>query len=75
MRLAEFSSKKYKRIFGYDPYYLSYKKFVKNIYQKKEAAGVGIITKQNATKDAPIGSEYANVKKLGLDKKPKKKKK
>ena len=27
---------------------------------------VGIITKQNATKDAPIGSEYANVKKLGL---------
>ena len=29
-------------------------------------AGVGRITKQNATKDAPIGSEYANVKKLGL---------
>ena len=29
-------------------------------------AGVGIITKQNATKDAPIGSEYSNVKKLGL---------
>ena len=28
--------------------------------------GVGIITKQNATKDAPIGSEYSNVKKLGL---------
>jgi len=27
---------------------------------------VGIITKQNATKDAPIGSEFANVKKLGL---------
>ncbi len=26
----------------------------------------GIITKQNATKDAPIGSEYSNVKKLGL---------
>jgi hypothetical protein len=54
---------------------LAYKKFVKHIYPKKEAAGVGIITKQNATKDAPIGSEYANVKKLGLDKKPKKKKK
>lgn len=29
-------------------------------------AGVGRITKQNATKDAPIGSEFANVKKLGL---------
>ena len=29
-------------------------------------AGVGKITKQNATKDAPIGSEFANVKKLGL---------
>ena len=75
MRLAEFSSKKYKRKFGYDPDSLSYKKFVKHIYPKKEAAGVGIITKQNATKDAPIGSEYANLKKLGLDKKPKKKKK
>jgi|TARA_A100001011_G_C13918915_1_gene678260 hypothetical protein len=75
MRLAEFSPKKYKRKFGYDPDSLAYKKFVKHIYPKKEAAGVGIITKQNATKDAPIGSEYANVKKLGLDKKPKKKKK
>src|SRR5210317_1281337 len=29
-------------------------------------SGVGKITKQNATKDAPIGSEYSNVKKLGL---------
>lgn len=28
--------------------------------------GVGIITSQNATKDAPQGSEYSNVKKLGL---------
>ena len=37
--------------------------------QKDESineAGVGRITKQNATKDAPIGSEFANVKKLGL---------
>ena len=74
MSLAEFSPKKYKRKFGYDPESLSYKKFVKNIYPKKEAAGVGIITKQNATKDAPVCSEYANVKKLGLNKKPKKKK-
>ena len=28
--------------------------------------GVGKITKQNATKDSPVGSEYSNVKKLGL---------
>ena len=35
--------------------------------------GVGIVTKQNATKDVPVGGEYMNVKKLGLDKKPKKK--
>ena len=33
---------------------------------KLEEYGVGKITKQNATKDAPIGSEYSNVKKLGL---------
>ena len=32
----------------------------------EEIGAVGKITKQNATKDAPIGSEYANVKKLGL---------
>ena len=39
---------------------------------KEEAAGVGIITKQNATKDVPVGGEYMNVKKLGLGKgKPK----
>jgi hypothetical protein len=33
----------------------------------EEAAGVGIVTKQNATKDVPKGSEYMNVKKLKLD--------
>ena len=38
----------------------------------EETAGVGIITKQNATKDSPVGSEYANVNKLGLGNKPKK---
>ena len=39
---------------------------------REEAAGVGIVTKQNATKDVPVGGEYANVKKLGLGKgKPK----
>jgi len=34
---------------------------------KEEAAGVGIVTKQNATKDVPVGGEYMNVKKLKLD--------
>jgi hypothetical protein len=34
----------------------------------EEAAGVGIVTKQNATKDVPVGGEYTNVKKLGLAK-------
>ena len=39
---------------------------------KEEAAGVGIVTKQNATKDVPVGGEYMNIKKLGLCKgKPK----
>ena len=33
---------------------------------KEEAAGVGIVTKQNATKDVTVGGEYMNVKKLGL---------
>ena len=33
-----------------------------------EAAGVGIVTKQNATKDVPVGGEYMNVKKLKLAK-------
>ena len=42
---------------------------------KIDEYGVGIVTKQNATKDVPVGGEYMNVKKLGLDKKPKKKRK
>ena len=33
----------------------------------EEAAGVGIVTKQNATKDVKPGDEYKNVKKLGLE--------
>ena len=33
----------------------------------EEAAGVGIVTRQNATKDVPKGGEYMNVKKLKLD--------
>ena len=34
---------------------------------KEEAAGVGIVTKQNATKDVPVGGEYMNVKKLKME--------
>ena len=33
----------------------------------EEAAGVGIVTKQNTTKDVKPGDEYKNVKKLGLE--------
>jgi len=33
-----------------------------------EAAGVGIVTKQNATKDVPVGGQYMNVRKLKLAK-------
>jgi hypothetical protein len=33
----------------------------------EDAAGVGIVTKQNATKDVPVGGQYMNVKKLKLD--------
>ena len=37
-----------------------------------EAAGVGIVTKQNATADVPVGGEYMNVGKLFPKKKKKK---
>lgn len=37
-----------------------------------EAAGAGIVTKQNATKDVPVGGEFDNVKKLSLSSKKKK---
>ena len=40
-------------------------------YNKEEAAGVGIVTKQNATKDVPVGGEYMNLKKLGMGNRPK----
>lgn len=39
---------------------------------REEAAGVGIVTKQNATADVPVGGEYMNVKKLFPKKKKKK---
>ena len=50
-----------------------YRKFINSMKKKtkaknEEAAGVGIVTKQNATKDVPVGGEYMNVKKLGLAK-------
>ena len=48
---------------GYHPSILAYPFRV-----KEEAAGVGIVTKQNATKDVPVGGEYMNVKKLKLAK-------
>jgi len=38
-----------------------------NEIEKEDAAGVGIVTKQNATKDVPKGGEYINVKKLKLE--------
>lgn len=41
----------------------------------EEAAGVGIVTKQNATADVPVGGEYMNVKKLFPKKQRKSKKK
>ena len=41
--------------------------------RNEEADGVGIVTKQNATKDVPVGGEYMNVKKMHLGSgKPKK---
>ena len=49
----------------------SIEKYEKNKNKNEEAAGVGIVTKQNATVDVPVGGEYQNVKKLF----PKKKKK
>jgi len=47
-------------------YALAWAQHNKHGKPKKEAAGVGIVTKQNATKDVPVGGEYMNVKKLGL---------
>jgi hypothetical protein len=44
-----------------------YGKTVPNCVKKEDAAGVGIITKQNTTKDVKPGDEYKNVKKLSLE--------
>ena len=48
-------------------YALAWAQHNKHGKPKKEAAGVGIVAKQNATKDVPVGGEYMNVKKLKLD--------
>ena len=42
--------------------------FAKDKPASEDAAGVGIITKQNTTVDVKPGDEYKNVKKLGLSK-------
>jgi len=39
---------------------------IQKLYKNEDAAGVGIITKQNTTKDVKPGDEYKNVKKLHL---------
>ena len=39
-----------------------------NLNPTTEVPGVGIVTKQNATKDVPVGGEYMNIKKLHLGK-------
>jgi len=53
-----------------NPYAVAWASYNKR--KNEEAAGVGIVTKQNATKDVPVGGQYMNVKKLGLGKgKPK----
>jgi len=48
-----------------NPYAVAWASYNKS--KNEEAAGVGIVTKQNATKDVPKGGEYMNVKKLKLD--------
>ena len=39
---------------------------IRNLYKTEDAAGVGIVTKQNTTQDVKPGDEYKNVKKLHL---------
>ena len=53
-----------------------YKFNIQNIKIKEDAAGVGIITKQNTTADVGPGTLYKNLKAFGLTEKvPKKRKK
>ena len=48
-----------------NPYAVAWASYNKS--KKEDAAGGGIVTKQNATKDVPKGGEYMNVKKLKLE--------
>ena len=48
-----------------NPYAFAWASYNKS--KNEDAAGVGIVTKQNATKDVSKGGEYMNVKKLKLD--------
>ena len=49
-----------------NPYAVAWASYNKGKNKKEDAAGVGIITKQNTTKDVKPGDEYKNVKKLHL---------
>ena len=49
-----------------NPYAVAWASYNKSKNKKEDAAGVGIITKQNTTKDVKPGDEYKNVKKLSL---------
>ena len=69
--------KEFKKRYGKDWEAVKYGTATKLAKKKKneDAAGVGIVTKQNATADVPVGGEYMNVKKLFSNKKRKSKKK
>jgi len=80
MRIAEVVtekwSNKYKRSINCsNPKGFSQKAHCAGRKKNEDAAGVGIVTKQNATADVPVGGEYMNVKKLFSNKKRKSKKK
>ena len=49
-----------------NPYAVAWASYNKSKNKKEDAAGVGIITKQNTTQDVKPGDEYKNVKKLHL---------
>ena len=49
-----------------NPYAVAWASYNKSKGKKEDAAGVGIITKQNTTQDVKPGDEYKNVKKLHL---------
>ena len=49
-----------------NPYAVAWASYNKSKGIKEDAAGVGIITKQNTTQDGKPGDEYKNVKKLHL---------